>query len=99
MTVATTFPPVDPGDEKRLAQAATRAERARQERDALIVLTYLNGAGLREIARATKLSHPGVKAILERHAEDPSIIEEFKRREEKRELNRRLNRQRTADRK
>lgn len=95
--VATTFPDVDSADERRLGRAAAAAERARQDRDALIVMAFTSGAGLREIARATKLSHQGIKKILERNAEDPSLVAEFERRQEKkRAFNEIKNRQRRA---
>lgn len=96
--ILTTFGDMDPDMEKRLTRAALRAERSKQDRDAEIVVAFLHGAGIREIARAVKMSHPAVKYILDKNAEDPSIVEELQRREEKREQNRRLNRQRTADR-
>jgi hypothetical protein len=66
---------VDPAIEKRLARAADQAERARRERDDHIVRAFLDGAGLREIARAVKMSHPGVRHILDKHAENPERLE------------------------
>lgn len=80
-----TVPTVDPAAEKRIKRASDMAERYRQNRDAEIIIAFLDGAGLREIARAAGLTHQGVKKILERHAEDPSLVQEFRRREEHRE--------------
>lgn len=93
----TTFEPVEPDTEKRLTSAARRAETSKRARDAEIVVAFIAGAGIREIARAVNLTHPTVKAILDRNAENPEIIEEWKKRQAKRELNERLNRQRTSE--
>lgn len=76
----TTVPAVDPELERRLRRIAQSAERMRRERDATIVEAFLGGAGLREIARAVNLTHPGVKAILDKYAEDPELMKEHAQR-------------------
>lgn len=99
MTAAatTTVSPVEPAQEKRLSRAAAQAERARENRDAEIVLAFLEGAGIREIARAVNMSHPAVKYILDKHAEDPRLVEEYKRRAAHRESLNALKRQKERE--
>lgn len=79
-TLSPTVPAVEQALERSLARAAAKAEQARKDRDAQIVLAFIGGAGLREIARAVNMTHPAVKYILEKNAEDPELIEEFRRR-------------------
>lgn len=79
-----TVPRVEPAEEKRLARVAKQAEDYKNERDALIVMAFIGGAGIREIARAVNMTHPAVKYIVEKHAENPAIVEEQKRRDEAR---------------
>jgi hypothetical protein len=57
---------LDHGQERRLANAARKALSWRQTRDAEIVSAHRSGAGLREIARATRLTHPAIKRIVEK---------------------------------
>ena len=59
--------PMDPGTQKRLSVLARAAERNQKERDSLIISAYKNGASMREIARATNMTHPGVRAIIIRY--------------------------------
>lgn len=43
-----------------------------EERDKLICQAYTDGAGMREIARAVRMTHPGVRNILiKRGVHDP----------------------------
>lgn len=58
--------PLDPQQERRLTNAARKALSWHQTRDAEIVAARQAGAGLREIARATQLTHPTIKKIVER---------------------------------
>ena len=97
MLAPSTFPDMDPAMEKRLQRAATRAERAKDERDVAIIEAYLAGGGIREIARAVNLTHPAVKYILERNAENPAQIDSVKAR--KRALNEEFNKRRTPTKK
>lgn len=57
-------PAVDRSEEARLARAAASAVRATEKRDRMIVESYEAGAGLREIARAVDMTHPGVRRII-----------------------------------
>jgi DNA-binding phage protein len=50
----------------QLRKAHLRVESALAARDELIRQTVAEGGGLREVARATGLSHAGVKKIVER---------------------------------
>lgn len=59
-----TVPAVDKDLERRLTKAAKKVAQAPVERDQLIIEAYRRGAGLREIARVTDLTHPGVRDIL-----------------------------------
>jgi hypothetical protein len=54
--------------ERRVALAARKAREWKIQRDAEIVAAHQEGGGLREIARAAKMSHPAVKKIDEKHA-------------------------------
>ncbi len=94
MRTSPTVPKVDPDLEKRLNRAALQAEQAKTNRDAQIVLAFIEGAGVREIARAVGMTHPAVKYILDKHAENPQIVEEFKRRQEQRTIINEAKRQR-----
>lgn len=89
-----TVPSVDPAQEKRLSRVAKQAEDSRRERDALIVMAFIDGAGVREIARAVGMTHPAVKYILDKNAENPELIEEQKRRDEQRTIINEAKRQR-----
>lgn len=82
MSTAPTVPAVDKAMERRLARVAKLADDYKTERDALIVMAFLEGAGVREIARAVNMSHPAVKYIIEKNAENPAIVEEQRRRDE-----------------
>ena len=65
--------PMDPGMQKKLTHVSRTTVRNLEERNRLIVTAYQNGASMREIARATNLTHPGVRAILIRYGvHDPS---------------------------
>lgn len=68
MTAAPTLDavPLDDATHRALDRLATKLERTTEERDALICEAYAAGAGLREIARAVHLTHPGVIQILKR---------------------------------
>lgn len=57
---------LDPHRERRLAAAARKALHWRHARDTEIRAAHQAGAGLREIARATNLTHPTIKKIVER---------------------------------
>jgi len=57
---------LDPRQERRLSNAARKALFWHQERDAEIIAAHRAGAGLREIARAARLTHPTIKKIVER---------------------------------
>jgi hypothetical protein len=57
---------VTPETAKKLRRAAANQRRWRAERDALIVQAAAEGAGAREIARLTGLTHPSVLRILAR---------------------------------
>lgn len=59
--------PLDPAAARRLAALGKKAKDATAERDAYVVEQYKAGGGMREIARAVGLSHPGVRRILERN--------------------------------
>lgn len=85
MSRTPTVPRVEPEIEKRLHRAAEMIERSKRVRDAAIVDAYLSGAGLREIARAVDLSHPGVKSILDRYEENPELMAEHIRRRDRHE--------------
>lgn len=87
---------VDPDLEKRLKRAASMAEQAKTNRDTQIVLAFIEGAGVREIARAVNMTHPAVKYILDKHAENPELVEEFKRRQDQRSIINEAKRQREA---
>lgn len=80
MSRTPTVPGVEPDLEKRLHRVAEGMYRAKRVRDAAIVDAYLSGAGLREIARAVDMTHPGVKAIIDRYEEDPKLLAEHIRR-------------------
>lgn len=51
---------------KALTKAAAKLHAAHQERDRLVCESIASGAGVREVARAVGLSHPGVLAIVKR---------------------------------
>ncbi len=57
---------LDPDVAKRLAKAARRAEEFTQERNGLIIEASKNGASLREIASHARISHIGVKKIVDK---------------------------------
>ena len=57
---------LDSRQERRLANAARKALDWHRARDAEIVAAHRAGAGLREIARAARLTHPTIKKIVER---------------------------------
>lgn len=57
---------LDPRQERRLANAARKVLDWHRARDAEIIAAHRAGAGLREIARATGLTHPTIKKIVER---------------------------------
>lgn len=59
--------PLDDSTRRALDRIATKIERSIEQRNALICDAYRNGAGLREIARAVHLTHPGVRQILIRN--------------------------------
>jgi DNA-directed RNA polymerase specialized sigma24 family protein len=59
-----TVPEVDPDLEQALRDLADTVATSTSERDRLIVEAYTQGAGLREIARAVAMSHPGVRSII-----------------------------------
>lgn len=50
--------------ERKLVRAAKLAISFRAQRDELIIECYQAGAGVREIARAIHMSHPGVLRII-----------------------------------
>lgn len=89
-----TVPKVDPAQEKRLARVAKLAEDYKNERDALIVMAFIDGAGVREIARAVGMTHPAVKYIIDKNAENPAIVEEQRRRDSQRTILQEAKRQR-----
>lgn len=74
MTTATTLRPVEPEVRKKLTKLARTAVDKTIERDRLIARAYLDGASMREIARAVDMTHPGVRNILIRDgAYDPNL--------------------------
>lgn len=60
--------PLTPAQTKALTKAASKLTAAHQERDRLIREAVAAGAGVREVARAVGLTHPGVLAIIKREA-------------------------------
>ena len=58
---------LDPRVARRLDALAKKLDRTIEERNQLIVEAHREGAGLREIARAAGMTHPGVKDIIQRH--------------------------------
>ncbi len=87
-------PPMDPDLERRLKATARRLDELGDLRDQLIIQAHQEGASLREIAAVARMSHVGVKKLLGRHLH-PDRIAELD--DAKRQLNKALNRQRTAD--
>lgn len=87
-------PPMDPDLERRLKATARRLDELGDLRDQLIIQAHQEGASLREIAAVARMSHVGVKKLLGRHLH-PDRIAELD--DAKREVNKALNRQRTAD--
>lgn len=57
--------PIDPERRRKLARAQLAHTQWRERRDELIVEAYKAGVSIREIARVTDLSHPGVIRILD----------------------------------
>lgn len=88
------IPPMDPDLERRLKATARRLDELGDLRDQLIIQAHQEGASLREIAAVARMSHVGVKKLLGRHLH-PDRIAELD--DAKRQLNKALNRQRTAD--
>lgn len=71
---ATTLRPVDPAVRKKLSRISRTAAEKTLERDKLIAYAFLNGASMREIAKAVGMTHPGVRAILIRDGiYDPNL--------------------------
>lgn len=99
---APTFPEMDPVLAKRLATVVRRLQELGDERDQLILEARDQGASLREIADLAGMSHVGIKKLIGRHLH-PVVLDQMDEElpddedEAKREMNRRLNRQRTAD--
>lgn len=91
---ASSVPPMDPDLERRLKATARRLDELGDLRDQLIIQAHQEGASLREIAAVARMSHVGVKKLLGRHLH-PDRIAELD--DAKRQLNKALNRQRTAD--
>lgn len=76
--------------ERALARSSKQLLRWKSERNRLIKQAYIDGAGVREIARAADLSHPAVIRIVKGIQElDP---------DEKAALNEELNKRRTGGR-
>lgn len=80
MSRTPTVPAVDAEQEKRLRRAARNMTVARTQLEVEILEAFLAGAGVREIARTVDMSHPGVKYILDKHAENPAFLEEQRKR-------------------
>ena len=59
--------PLDPAVVRRLAALGKKAKDVTTERDRYICEVYADGGGMREIARAVGLSHPGVRRVLVRN--------------------------------
>lgn len=58
---------------RSLDRYAASIARRIEDRDELICQAYRDGAGMREIARAVRMTHPGVRNILiKRGAYDPN---------------------------
>jgi DNA-binding transcriptional regulator LsrR (DeoR family) len=55
-----------PATRRRLAEVRDAYEEAHQAREDAIVEAYHKGGGMREIAEAVGMSHPGVGKLLER---------------------------------
>lgn len=69
---------IAPEMERKLVRAAKLAISFRAQRDELIIECYQAGAGVREIARAIHMSHPGVLRIIKgvhHGSEDPPVAE------------------------
>lgn len=58
--------PMSDETRKRLARAGELQQKWRRERDEWIVKAFLEGGGVREIAREVGLTHPAVIKIIER---------------------------------
>ena len=80
MRGTTTVPAVDADQERRLARAARNLNTARTQLEVEILEAFLAGAGVREISRTVGMSHPGVKYILDKHAENPAFLDEQRKR-------------------
>lgn len=61
--------PLDDNLARKLRNAGKKSREWTEERDELIRLAHLDGAGVREIARAVGLSHPGVLRVIRRGTE------------------------------
>ena len=65
--------PLDETTRRALDRYAASIAIRTEERDKLICKAYTEGAGMREIARAVRMTHPGVRNILiKRGAYDPN---------------------------
>lgn len=65
--------PLDERSRRALDRYAASIAVRTEERDKLICQAYADGAGMREIARAVRMTHPGVRNILiRRGAYDPN---------------------------
>ena len=65
-------------DDRFVRDLRTAGKKSRDwtaRRDELIRLAHLEGAGVREIARAVGMSHPGVKRIIERSPAEQAVRE------------------------
>lgn len=62
--------PLDTDLAKRLERATAKVERDIEDRDRLIILAFVRGASLREIADVTSMTHVGVKKLIDRVQND-----------------------------
>lgn len=73
-------PGVDKAVGRRLERAAAQVDRARENLEAEIVAAFVGGAGLREIARAVGMTHPTVKAMIDKHVTEHGSVDEIRQR-------------------
>lgn len=65
--------PLDTDIAKRLERATAKVERDLEDRARLILLAFIRGASLREIADVAAMTHVGVKKLIDRVQNDFEI--------------------------
>lgn len=73
-------PGVDKAVGRRLERAAAQVDRARGQLESEIVAAFVGGATLREIARSVGLTHPTVKAMIDKHVTEHGSVDEIRQR-------------------